>query len=181
MVVDLGPLEGTLTPVVALVVGIVLLIAGRKLFWLAVGAVGFVFALGLALRWLDAEPVWLLLGLAVLAGIVGAVLAVLLQRFAVAVAGFLLGGWAGLGLWVNLGGGEGLGALFAFLVAGVLAAVLAGALFEIALVVVSALIGAVLVTAAAGVEGPFALLLVLVLTAAGALVQSAFGRRRRAD
>jgi len=177
--IDLGPLEGTLTPALALVVGVVLLIAGRRLFWLAVGAAGFVLALVLALRYLDLEPPWLLLGLALLAGLVGAVLAVLLQRLAVAIAGFLIGGWAGLGLWVNLGGGEGFGAFLAFLVAGVLCALLAGALFEVALVVLSALIGAILVTGAAGVEGPTALLLVLVLTAAGALVQSALGRRRR--
>jgi hypothetical protein len=176
---EIGDFDGVLTPALALVVGIVLLIAGRRVFWLAVGAAGFVFALVLALRWLDAEPVWLLVGLAFLAGVVGAVLAVLLQRLAVALAGFLVGGWAGLALWLLFGGVQGFGGLLAFLVAGIVAAILAGALFEAALVVISALIGAVLVAGAAGAEGPFGLLLIVVLAGAGALIQTAFGRRRR--
>jgi hypothetical protein len=175
----LGPLEGTLTPALALVVGVVLLVAGRRVFWLALGVAGFVFALLLALRWLDPEPAWLAFGLAVLAGAVGAVLAIFLQRAAVALAGFLIGGWAGLALWFLVGGGGGLGALVAFLVAGVLAALAAGALFEVALVVLSALIGAVLVAGAAGVEDPLRVALILVLAGVGALIQTAWGRRRR--
>lgn len=176
---QLGPLEGTFTPLVALAVGIVLLIAGRRVFWLAVGVAGFVFAMVLALRWLDPEPLWLVLGLSFLAGAVGAILAILLQRVAVAVAGFLVGGWGGLALWIQLGGAEGPEALLAFLVAGILAAILAGALFEFALIVVSALIGAVLVVGAVGAHGPFGFALVLVLAVAGGLIQGAYGRRRR--
>ncbi len=179
MVFEIGRFEGVLPPALALVVGIVLLVAGRRVFWLAVGAAGFVFALVLALRWLDTRPFWLLFGLAVLAGVVGAVLAVLLQRLAVALAGFLVGGWAGLTLWLLLGGVQGLGALLAFLVAGIVAAILAGALFEAALIVVSALIGAVLVAGAAGAGGLAGLLLIVVLAGAGALIQTALGRRRR--
>lgn len=177
--IGLGPLEGTLTPALALVVGVVLLIAGRRVFWLALGVAGFVFALVLALRWLDPEPAWLAIGLALLAGVVGAVLALFLQRVAVALAGFLVGGWAGFTLWLVVGGGAGLGALVAFLVAGVLAALVAGALFDLALVVLSALIGAVLVAGAAGVEGPLRGAVILVLAAVGALIQTAWGRRRR--
>lgn len=179
----IGPdtLDGALTPALALVVGGVLLIAGRRLFWLAVGAAGFVVALFLALRFLDPEPLWLLLGLALVAGVAGAVLAVLLQRLAVALAGFLAGGWLGLALWIQLGGAEGWPALGAFLVAGVVAAILAGAVFELALVVVSALIGALLIAGGIGADGLFGLALVAVLTVAGSLVQTSFGRRRRDD
>lgn len=174
-------LDGTLTPALALIVGGVLLVAGRRLFWLAVGAAGFVLALVVALRFLDPEPLWLLLGLALVAGVAGAVLAILLQRLAVALAGFLAGGWAGLALWLQLGGAEGWPALGVFLVAGVVAAILAGALFEIALVVVSALIGALLIAAGVGADGLFGLALTAVLTVAGSLVQTSFGRRRRDD
>ncbi len=172
-------LDGALTPALALVVGAVLLVAGRRLFWLAVGAAGFVVALVVALRFLDPEPLWLLLGLALVAGIAGAVLAVLLQRLAVALAGFLAGGWAGLMLWIHLGGAEGWPALGAFLAAGVVAAIVAGAVFELALVVVSALIGAFLIAGGIGADGLFGLALVAVLTVAGSLVQTSFLRRRR--
>lgn len=177
--IDPDTFHAVLTPALALVVGGVLLVAGRRLFWLAVGAAGFVLALLLALRFLDPEPVWLLLGLGLLAGVAGAVLAVLLQRLAVALAGFLAGGWAGLALWIHLGGAEGWPALAAFLVAGVVAAILAGAVFELALVVVSALIGAFLIAGGIGADGLFGLALVAVLTVAGSLIQTSFGRRRR--
>lgn len=179
MIPDLGSLDLPLTPALAAVVGIVLLVAGRRLFWLAVGAAGFLFALALVLRYLDPESLWLLLGVALVAGVAGAVLAVLLQRLAVALAGFLLGGWAGLALWIELGGGEGPMALLAALAVGVVAALIAGALFEFALVAISALLGAVLVTAAVGVEGSLQLVLVAVLALGGALVQTASRRRRR--
>lgn len=172
---DLG---GALTPAVALIVGGVLLAAGRRLFWLAVGAVGFVLALLLALRLLDPEPLWLLLGLALIAGIAGAMLALLLQRLAVAIAGFLAGGWIALALWVQLGGGEGWPALGVFLLAGIVAAILAGAVFELALIVVSSLIGALLIASGIGADGLFALALVAVLTVAGSLIQTSFRRRR---
>lgn len=181
MIGDLGALELPLTPALSLLVGVVLLVAGRKLFWLAVGAAGFVFALALAVRYLDPEPLWLLLGLALLAGVAGAILAVFLQRLAVALAGFLLGGWAGLALWIHLGGGEGPLALLAALAAGVVAAMVAGALFEFALVAISALLGAALVTGAVGVEGPLQVVSILVLAAGGGLVQTALGRPRRAE
>lgn len=179
----IGPetLDGALTPVLALIVGAVLLVAGRRLFWLAVGAAGFVLALVVALRFLDPEPLWLLLVLALVAGVAGAVLAILLQRLAVALAGFLAGGWAGLALWIQLGGAEGWPALGAFLVAGLIVAIVAGAVFELALVVVSALIGALLVAGGIGADGLFGLALVAVLTVAGSLVQSSFRRRRRDD
>lgn len=173
--------DGVLTPLAVLLVGGVLLVAGRRLFWLAVGAAGFVVALVLAVRFLDPEPLWLLLGLALVAGIAGAVLAVLLQRLAVALAGFLAGGWAGLALWIELGGAEGWPALGVALVAGVIAAVLAGAVFEVALVVVSALIGALLIAAGIGADGLFGVALVAVLTVGGSVIQTSFRRRRRDD
>lgn len=171
-------LDGAFAPALALLVGGLLLVAGRRLFWLAVGAAGFVLALMLALRWLDPEPLWLLLGLALIAGIAGAVLALLLQRLAVAIAGFLAGDWIALALWIQLGGGEGWPALGVFLLAGIVAAVLAGAVFEIALIVVSSLIGALSIAGGIDADGLFALALVAVLTVAGSLIQTSFRRRR---
>jgi hypothetical protein len=180
-VIGPGTFDGVMTPLAAMIVGGVLLAAGRRLFWLAVGAAGFVFALVLALRYLDPEPLWLLLGVALVAGIAGAVLAMLLQRLAVALAGFLAGGWLGLALWIQIGGAEGWPALGAFMVTGLVVAILAGAVFELALVVVSSLIGALLIAGGIGAEGLFGLALVAVLTVAGSLIQTSFGRHRRDD
>ena len=121
---------GPQTPFLVLLAGIVLLVAGRRLFWLFVGLVGFFTVY----RWL--EPQWLL---AVLAGLVGIVLAIFLQRVAIAMAGFFAGGWFAvqlLGLPMAHPRGPD---LLVFVIAGVIAAVLAVALFDLALVVLSSL------------------------------------------
>src|ERR1700745_117139 len=73
-------------------IGIVILFFGRKLFWLCVAAVGFLAGIELAPH-LVTEPSPLLeLALALALGVLGAVLAFLLQKIAVAVVGFLAGG-----------------------------------------------------------------------------------------
>jgi hypothetical protein len=65
-------------------------VAGRRLFWLFVGLMGFITAY----RWFESNPAAQSSGrclLAILAGIVGIVLAIFLQRVAIAVAGFFAG------------------------------------------------------------------------------------------
>lgn len=172
-----------LTPAASIVVGIVLLLLGRRLFWLALGTVGFFAAMYLALRYLVIDSELVLLCLALLAGVAGALLAIFVQRLAVGIAGFLAGGWLGMTLWTQViagpGGSEGLAPVLAFLVAGIVVAILASALFELALILVSSLIGALLIIEAIGLAEPVSTVLLLVLTIAGSLVQSSFRRRRR--
>ena len=79
-------------PVPAILIGVALLILGRKLYWLFVGAAGFVGGIMLATRFLGGQPNWVILAIALAAGVLGALLAVFLQQMAVALAGFI-GGW----------------------------------------------------------------------------------------
>src|SRR5256884_9461461 len=80
------------TAIVGILIGIVILFFGRKLFWLCVAAVGFLAGIELAPH-LVTEPSPLLeLAVALLLGVLGALLAFLLQKIAVAVVGFLAGG-----------------------------------------------------------------------------------------
>jgi hypothetical protein len=73
--------------------GAALLLAGRQLFWLFVGTVGFFAALHLAQGFLGEEHRdWVLMG-SLLAGALGAALAVLVQKFAVVLAGAVTGGY----------------------------------------------------------------------------------------
>ena len=90
--------EGTLIGVLWIVVGGLLLVAGRKLFWLFVGVVGFAIAFVLATRYLRIEPEWLSFIIALAAGVAGALLAVVLKQLAIALAGFLAGGYGVLTL-----------------------------------------------------------------------------------
>jgi small-conductance mechanosensitive channel len=161
------------TPLLALLAGLVLLVAGRRLFWLFVGLVGFITVY----RWL--EPRWLL---ALLAGLLGIVLAIFLQRVAIAAAGFFAGGWFAVQLFgfhmANPRGSD----LLIFVVAGVIAAILSLALFDLALVILSSLAGADLIVGALHPRPGVAKPLLLVLAAVGIAVQMGItARRRRTD
>jgi hypothetical protein len=86
-----------------IVVGIALLTLGRKLFWLFVGVAGFVLGFGLATQFLRGQPDWIVLVIALVAGLVGVLLALFLQRLAVGVAGFIAGGYILINLLNALG------------------------------------------------------------------------------
>src|SRR5688500_20354558 len=74
------------------ILGGALLLAGRKLFWLFVGAVGFVTGLQLASSfWQGPETLALVFGLIV--GVIFALLAIFLQTITIGIAGFLAGGY----------------------------------------------------------------------------------------
>ena len=169
--------EHLLPPALALLLGAVLLLAGRRLFWMLVGVVGFLAGMWLAFQVLgpDPGPVHLLLG--IVAGLIGVALARFFQRLAIGLAGFFLGGAAAVEL-VNLDASSGRpGALLLFAVAGFLGALLAGLFFEAALIVCSSWLGAALVVEA--LSPPMPILILAVLFAAGVLVQSSRGSARR--
>lgn len=179
------------------VLGLVLLLAGRRLFWVALGALGFVTGLLLAMQFLDGEAPALVLGLSLFIGLLAALLAVFIQKLAVSLGGFLVGGYAGIYLLGPLlteraAGGGSLEGLLAspyaniglFLIAGILGAILARLLFNGALIVVSALFGALLILAAATVYLPnltanplTVTVAVLALTLLGTLAQLSSRRR----
>jgi hypothetical protein len=126
------------------IVGLALLGFGRRLYWLFVGAVGFAIGLSLATRVMDREPDTTTVVIALVAGLLGIVLALFLQRVAIAVAGFLGGAWLAAGLWNAISADPRLPWLPA-LVGGILGAVLAATLFDWVLIVLSSAIGAALV------------------------------------
>src|SRR2546427_8738002 len=79
-------------PVVGALIGIVVLFFGRKLFWLCVAAVGFAAGVELAPHLVTEPSPLLALTIAVVLGLIGALLALFLQKIAIAVLGFLAGG-----------------------------------------------------------------------------------------
>lgn len=184
---------GTLQPLL-LVVGGILLVAGRRLFWLVLGAAGFIIGWQFATE-IGAMPGAHLggiqlsgegsdamrLGFAALVGIAGFVLAFAAQKVAVMLAGIALGGlgalWllqpfaANLGLWIWLL--VGFGAL--------LGIGLARALFGLALVGVSSWVGAGLVTEGLDPVETHRVWIFGVLVVVGLLVQLGGRRRRERD
>ena len=77
--------------------GVGLLVAGRRLFWLFVAAAGFVLGAQLTIRTFHG-PEWLGLIVGIVVGILFAVLAIFLRAIAIGIAGFLAGGAILLGV-----------------------------------------------------------------------------------
>jgi hypothetical protein len=171
---------GPETPLFLLLAGAALLLAGRRLFWLFVGLVGFFTVY----RWFEpygAAPTVRLV-VAIAAGVIGIFLAIFLQKVAVALAGFFVGGWfAAQLLGLHMANPRGMDLLI-FAVAGILAAILAIKVFEIALVLLSSLAGAELIVEALHLAPNVERILLLVLFVVGLAVQFGFtARRRRRD
>jgi len=81
-----------------ILVGLALLSLGRKLFWLFVSGVGFASGALLATAVLRQQAMWVVILVALGAGLLGALLAVVIQRWAVGMASFLAGGYVAVAL-----------------------------------------------------------------------------------
>ena len=149
------------------IAGLAALCFGRRLFWLFVGAAGFVAAFQLVSSLLPGRQSWLLLCIALGGGIAGALLAVGLQYVAAALAGFVAGAYATIPLAQAFGASP-----WIILLAGVLGALLMLLVFDWALIVLSALLGARALVVVSGLVGPLAALAWLLLTGLGVGIQA---------
>jgi hypothetical protein len=177
-----------MTSLTGLVIGVVLLLFGRRLYWLFVAGVGFLTGLALAPDLLPGRSELLVLLVALVMAIVGALIAVVAQKITIGLIGFVAGGTIGLYIvraLKILGDGP---AWVVYLIAGIVGLVLMLVVFDWALIVLSALAGAnLIVTGVAGrvhlPEGTWfllfvALVLVGVILQAG---QTGASRRGRFD
>jgi hypothetical protein len=161
-----------LSPVPQVLVGLVLVLLGRKLFWLFVGVVGFLAGMRFGAQLVTGQSDIVVLTIAIGVGLLAAVLAIVLQRVAVALAGGIAGGMLAMRLAVLLGvTGETAGWIF-FAVGAILAAILVSAVFDWALIILSALIGASMVSDVLPFDATARFVSMIVLFVVGAFVQS---------
>lgn len=164
--------------VISLILGAALLIAGRKLFWLFVGAAGFIAGMQLATQfWQGPEILAIIIGLVV--GVVFALLAIFLQSVAIGVAGFLAGGYILTVLASMIGLDQGAFSWIIYLIGGIIGVLLVIFLFDWAIITLSSLAGASLITQAlvlpSGIGGVIFLALVIV----GIVIQGSTMQRER--
>jgi len=155
--------------VLHVLVGAAILLLGRRLFWLFVAFAGFLASFEYAPLLLTGQPEWVVLLVSVLAGAVGAILAIGLQYVAAAIVGFVGGSYASVPLVLLLFGH---GASWIPLLGGIVGAVLMLLLFDWTLIVLSALMGARAVLLPFGLQGGIAVLAWLALAAVGIAVQA---------
>ncbi len=135
-----------ITPILTIVLGIILLTTGKKLYWLFVGVVGFVIGLALATTYVSLDPPWLIYIVAFAAGIIGAVLGIYSQRLAIALVGFIVGGYGAIFVAGLLGIKAEPFNWMAFIVGGFVGLLLVASIFDWALYILSAWAGSTLVT-----------------------------------
>ena len=157
--------------IVNLLVGAALLFFGRKAFWLFVAGAGFVAGLSLANSVLQVpESISLIIGIGI--GLLAALLAVFVQRFAISLAGFLVGGYIALQVlpMLNL---EGSWTIWvAFIIGGAIGVFLVGMFLDWALISLSSLAGASLVTEALNLSGGLGMVVFVILIVIGVVFQA---------
>jgi len=158
-----------------ILVGAALLLFGRRLFWLFVAGIGFVVGMMLATEWLGSNAGLLNFLIALGVGVLSALLSVFLQRMAFALAGFLSGGY--LVYTLALGSRYESMAWIGFLAGGVLGALLLLAMFDWALIGLSALTRATVITQNVPLDPSNSALLFFVLLVFGVIAQARQLRR----
>lgn len=161
----------------SLIAGLALLVLGRKLFWVFVAALGFIVAMALASQLLNIETEWVVVLIGLLAGGAGALLAITLQKVAIGVGGFLAGGYLLLSALQLLGVDPGASAWQPFLLGGIVGAVVVFPIFDWALITISSLVGAFVVTQAFELEGITAVAGFVVAAILGVVLQNELKRR----
>lgn len=153
-----------------IVLGLIMLVSGRKLFWLFVAIVGFLVGMEFTKLLLVDQPIWVQLLGGLGAGLLGALLAIFVQRVAFILAGFFAGAYFGLLLAHPLGVA---GASLVLAVAcGVIGAIVAALLMDWAIIVLSCLVGAGVIVSRLGIRDVNTAIVFLVLVIVGVLVQA---------
>jgi len=152
--------------------GLLVLTLGRKLFWLFVGAVGFTAGFYISSYAFYGQPLWIMLLIGFIAGIAGSIFALFLQRFAVILGGFLAGGYLVLNLVFMWGWHMGRFPWILFLIGGIIGAIVAALFFDWALIVLSSLTGATMITRTLPLNPAPSVLIFVVLMALGLFIQA---------
>lgn len=166
------------TAIIGVLIGMVILFFGRKLFWLCVAAVGFAVGVEIAPHLVHEPSSLSALIIALVLGLLGALLALFLQKIAIAVLGFLAGGHLANALAAAFFVHYAQYATIIFVVGGIIGAILLLVLFDWALIVVSSLIGAHLIQSAIVLPPTGSTIVFIGLVIIGVLVQAASFRRR---
>ena len=127
---------------ISLLIGLVLLFAGRRLFWLFVAMVGFASSYHFAQQIGGIHSPLLVLVLSIAAGAVGAVIAIFFQKAAIVMAGFATGGYIAMILFGQLGGLPPQMVWLPYGIGGIIGAVFLFFVFDWALIFLSVITGA---------------------------------------
>ncbi|HEX9841071.1 MAG TPA: hypothetical protein VGA72_17105 [Anaerolineales bacterium] len=164
--------------IISLILGVALLVAGRNLFWLFVGAAGFVTGMQLATQfWQGPELLAIIIGLVV--GVIFALLAIFLQSVAIGIAGFLAGGYILTVLAGMIGLNQGAFSWIVYIIGGIIGVLLVIFLFDWAIITLSSLAGASLITQALLLPNGIGGVIFIALVIVGVVIQGSMMQREK--
>ena len=164
-------------PIISALIGVIILLFGRKLFWLCVAAVGFAAGVEFAPHFVHEPSTLLMLTFAIVLGFIGALLALFLQKIAIAIAGFLAGGKLALAMAAAFLVHSAQYYWITFLIGGIVGAILILVLLDWALIALSSVVGAYLILSAISLPPSGTSILFIALVAIGVIVQVTSMRR----
>ena len=156
--------------------GTVLLLVGWRLFWIFVGAAGFVAGFDFAQYFFVGQSQIFILIAAICCALLGIFLAIIFQEVMFVLAGAVAGGTMSvhmLAFFVPYDSSSPASAI-AFIVGAVLGAILMIWGINLAIIIISSLLGALLVASAIPIYGFMKLMLVVLLMSVGIFIQSTF-------
>jgi Domain of unknown function (DUF4203) len=168
-------------PIIGALLGVLILFFGRRLFWLCVAAVGFAAGVELAPQLVHEPSPLLALTIALVLGFIGALLALFLQKIAIAIAGFFAGGKLAVAIAAAFFAQHAQYFGLTFLIGGIIGAILLLVVFDWALIFLSAVVGAHLIQSAITLPPTGSGILFIVLVVIGVLVQAGSLRRTRIE
>ena len=155
-----------------ILIGLVLLFAGRRLFWLFVACVGFASGYHYAQQiWTVHSPALLLI-LSITVGGLGAILAIFFQKAAIVIAGFAAGGYIVLTLFDQVARLPAQMAWLPYIIGGIIGAITLFFVFDWALIFLSTLTGATLIVQMVAFNPWVEIALFLTLVIAGIVFQA---------
>jgi Domain of unknown function (DUF4203) len=163
--------------IAGVLIGVVILFFGRKLFWLCVAAVGFAVGVEIAPLLVNEASSLLALVIALVFGVLGVLLAFFIQKVAIALLGFLAGGKLATAIAAAFFVQYAEYSTIIFVIGGTIGAILLMAVFGWALIVVSSFIGAYLIQSAIVLPPTGSTLVFIGLAILGIFVQAVSFRR----
>ena len=158
--------------IIAAFIGLLMLTMGRQLYWLFVGGIGFIFGIILATQYYSGQSDWVMLFIAILAGIAGGLFAYSLQNFAIAASGLLTGGYLVYTLLITIGSERDLIFNALVVLGGLIGLLLVLLSIDWALIILSSLAGAALIVQSVSYGQTVLAILFFTLSILGIIIQT---------
>jgi len=164
--------------IIRIIIGIMLLVVGRRFYWFFISAIGFLVGVTIAHYFINEESIIIELLIVILAGALSAIMAKFMQKIAILSAGSIAGGFMVSGLVSMLHLQSSIPSWLPFLIGAILGFILIYSVFEWAIILLTSSIGALLITQNIPIPDHLVFIAFIALLLIGILLQYPYKKRR---